>query len=317
MKSISRQLILAGITIIGTIIACSNVKNDASAETTKNRTSIVETTTKKTAQATSEAFKKYWYAGKAELTSFELEQARYGEIHKGKAVLIYVTEDFNPEKQVKADQQRPNNVSVLKLNATKKFYTGIYPYSIMSSTFYPVANNQHAIKVTSSMQEWCGHVFTQLNNRAEFDVQSYSYFESESDQKFSIEKAILEDELWTKLRIDPTQLPIGTQQIIPAFDVLRMKHIPLKTYEATASLTTSETTSTYTLNYPKLNRKLSIRFNTSFPYDIVGWTEVSTSGYGNSAKTLTTKAKRIKQLKSPYWSKNSVKDSVLRKELGL
>ncbi|WP_298510910.1 septum formation inhibitor Maf [uncultured Kordia sp.] len=313
MKAISRQLILASITLVGTIIACSNVKSD----TVASNTTSVETTTKLPAQPTSEAFNKYWYAGQAELTSFELEQARYGEIHKGKAVLVYVTEDFNPEKQVKADQQRANNVPILKLNATKKFYTGVYPYSVMTSTFYPVANNQHAIKVTSSMQEWCGHVFTQLNNRDKFDVESYSYFESESDQKFSLDKVLLEDELWTKLRIDPSKLPLGTQQIVPAFEVLRMKHIPLKTYEANATLESSEGVSTYTLNYPKLNRKLEILFNASFPYDILGWTETSTSGYGNSAKVLTTKATKIKQLKSPYWSKNSVKDSVLRKKLGL
>ncbi len=310
MKAISKHIILAGLTIVGTIIACSNIKNDT-------KSTVQATKDNNPAQPTSEAFKKYWYSGTAELTSFELEQSRYGEIHKGKSVLIYVTEDFNPEKQVKADQQRANNVPVLKLNSTKKFYTGIYPYSVMTSTFYPVTNNKHAIKVTASMQEWCGHIFSQLNNRAKFDIQSFSYFESESDQDFSIDKAILEDELWTKLRIDPAQLPTGTQQIIPAFEVLRMKHILLKTYEATATLTTSGTTSTYTLNYPKLNRKLSINFNSSFPYDILGWTESSTSGFGNNAKILTTKASKIRQLKTPYWSKNSVKDSILRKNLGL
>jgi len=310
MKSISRHLFLAGLIIAGTIIACSNVKND----TAKTPTA---TTTSNPAQPTSEAFNKYWYAGNAEITSYELEQARYGEIHKGKSVLIYVTEDFNPEKQVKADQQRANTIPVLKLNATKKFYTGIYPYSTMTSTFYPVANNEHAIKISASMQEWCGHIFTQLNNRDAFEVQSYSYFESESDQEFTLEKAILEDELWIKLRIDPTQLPTGTQEIIPPFEFLRMKHIPLRTYEVIATMMTTETTSTYTLEYPKLNRKLTINFNTSFPYDILGWTESTTNGYGSNAKTLTTKATRIKQLKTAYWSKNSVKDSILRNELGL
>lgn len=313
MKSISRQLVLAAITVVGTVIACSNVKNENVASTpTTQKVEI-----KPAAQATSEAFNKYWYAGKAELTSFELEQVRYGEIHKGKAVLVYVTEDFNPEKQVKADQQRANNVPVLKLNTTKKFYTGIYPYSVMTSTFYPVSNNVHAIKVTSSMQEWCGHVFTQLNNREKFDIQSYSYFESESDQKFSIEKEILEDELWAKLRIDPSQLPLGTLQIVPAFEVLRMKHIPLKAYEVNATMNTTGNYSIYLLDYPKLKRKLAIKFNSSFPYDIVGWTETTTVGHGKSEKRMATKATKIKQLKSPYWSKNSAKDSILRKELGL
>lgn len=312
MKSISRQLIFAGLTIVGTIIACSNIKNDTKITTAANTTEVINAP-----QPTSETFKKYWYDGTAELTSYELEQARYGEIHKGKAVLIYVTEDFNPEKQVKADQQRSNNVPVLKLNATKKFYTGIYPYSTMTSTFYPVSNNKHAIKVTASMQEWCGHIFTQLNNRTQFEIQSYSYFESESDQEFTTEKAILEDELWTKLRINPALLPTGTQQIIPAFEFLRMKHAPLKTYEATATMTASKTVSTYTIEYPKLDRKLSINFNSSFPHDILSWTTSYKSGYGSNAKILTTKATKIKQLKTPYWSKNSVKDSILRKELGL
>ena len=81
-----------------------------------------------------EAFNKYWYAGEAEITSYELEQARYGEIHKGTSVLVFVTEPFSRSKQVKLDNwrdQSPDNVSVMKLNMTKKFLTGIYPYSMM------------------------------------------------------------------------------------------------------------------------------------------------------------------------------------------
>jgi|GEM_PF-4377681 len=33
-------------------------------------------------------FKEYWYAGKAEVSSYELEQARYGELRKGHAVFL-------------------------------------------------------------------------------------------------------------------------------------------------------------------------------------------------------------------------------------
>ena len=159
-------------------------------------------------------FKDYWYAGKAEITSYKLEQARYGEIREGKAVLVYVTEPFLPNVQVKADQKNPKNVSVLKLNATKKFNTGIYPYSIMQSTFYPVANNQYALKVSASIQEWCGQVYTQINNRDQFEVTSHSYFEGEADQNFNLEKTVLENEIWTQLRIDPNSLPIGDFKII-------------------------------------------------------------------------------------------------------
>lgn len=261
----------------------------------------------------SQEFKDYWYAGKAEVTSYKLEQARYGEIRNGKAVLIYVTEDFLPNKQVKADNQSPNNVSVLKLNATKKFNTGLYPYSIMQSTFYPVSNNQHAIKVTSSMQEWCGHVFAQLNNKDKFEISAFSYFESEGDQNFKLDKAILENELWTQLRIDPNSLPTGNVKIIPSFEYSRLKHVKLKPYNAKATLSNG----TYSIDYPELNRSLSIQFNSKLPYDIISWEETFKSGFGKNAKTLTTKATRLKTIKSAYWEKNNNNDEVLRDTLQL
>lgn len=262
-------------------------------------------------ESTSPEFNNYWYKGEAEITSYELEQARYGEIRKGKAVLIYVTEDFLPNKQVKADGQSSKNISVLKLNATKKFNTGVYPYSIMQSTFYPVANNQHALKVSSSMQEWCGHVYSQLNNRTQFEINSYSYFESEGDKNFKLDKSVLENDLWTQLRINPKSLPTGNIQIIPSFEYLRLRHVPLQAYKAIATLTNG----TYTLSYPGLNRALSIHFNTNFPFDILSWEESFKSGFGANAKVMSTKATILKTIKSPYWNKNSNTDEVLRKTL--
>ncbi|MEP5341143.1 MAG: septum formation inhibitor Maf [Algibacter sp.] len=262
---------------------------------------------------TTPEFNNYWYKGEAEISSYELEQARYGEIRKGKAVLIYVTEDFLPNKQVKADGQSSKNSSVLKLNATKKFNTGVYPYSIMQSTFYPVSNNQHAIKVSISMQEWCGHVYTQLNNREQFEVNSHSYFENDADKEFSLDKAILENELWTKLRINPKSLPTGELQIIPSFEYLKLHHKSLMTYKAKATLTANK----YTISYLELNRTLNIHFNDEFPFDILSWEESFKSGFGSKAKILTTKATKLKTIKSPYWNKKYNKDEVLRETLQL
>ncbi|GAA3612575.1 septum formation inhibitor Maf [Flavivirga amylovorans] len=261
----------------------------------------------------SKEFKSYWYAGEAEISSYKLEQARYGEIRNGQAVLIYVTEDFLPKTQVKADGQNASNVPVLKLNATKKFNTGIYPYSIMQSTFYPVSNNKHAIKTSSSMQEWCGHVYSQLNNKELFEIMSHSYFEGEADKSFNLDKAILENELWTQLRIAPKSLPIGNIEIIPSFEYSRLRHVPLKAYKATAVLANG----TYSLNYPDLNRTLAIHFSPNFPYDILGWEETFKSGFGSNAKELTTKATKLKTIKSAYWEKNHNKDEILRDTLQL
>lgn len=265
------------------------------------------------AKGLSDEFKVYWFSGEAEITSYELEQARYGEIRQGKAVLVYVTEDFLPDIQVKADAQNASNIPVLKLNATKKFNTGIYPYSVMQSTFYPVSNDQHAIKISSSMQEWCGHVYMQLNNRDDYEINAHSYFEGEADKSYKLDKSVLENELWTQLRLDPKQLPTGDLDVIPAFEYLRFSHTPLKAYAAVAELKEG----TYILTYPKLNRSLTITFNASFPYNILGWEETFKSGFGPSAKVLTSKATRLASIRSPYWRKNQNADEVLRDTLRL
>lgn len=275
-------------------------------------TKTVEKIAPETPKTTPE-FNKYWYAGEAEISSYKLEQARYGEMREGSVVLIYVTESFLPETQVKADLQDAKNIPVLKLNTTKNFNTGIYPYSIMQSTFYPVSNNQHAIKVSSSMQEWCGHVYTQLNNREQFEIMSHSYFEGEADKHFKTNKALLENELWTKLRINPKTLPTGALKIIPSLEYIRLKHKTIKPYNATAILTEN----TYSINYAELDRTLSITFNPNFPYDILSWEETFKSGFGAKTKPLTTKATKLKTIKSPYWQKKQNKDSVLRETLQL
>ncbi|SHG35031.1 septum formation inhibitor Maf [Flagellimonas flava] len=265
----------------------------------------------------SDEFKSYWYAGNAEITSYKLEQARYGELRDGHAVLIYVTEPFLPEKQVKADRQNRSNVSVLKLNATKKYLTGIYPYSVMSSTFYPVHDNQHAIKTSLSMQEWCGHVYSQLNNREQFELTSHSYFESEADQEVTLDKNLLENEIWNKIRINPTDLPVGELEVIPSLEFSRLRHKALKAYNAVAKLSQDGALSSYTLTYPELERTLQITFTTSFPHSIESWSETFKSGFGPSAKQLTTKATRLKSIKTAYWGQNSNKDVILRDSLGL
>jgi len=258
-----------------------------------------------------EEFKDYWFANQAEISSYDLEQARYGEMRKGKAVLVYVTEDFLPDVQVKADNYDKNNKHVLKLNAVKKFITGIYPYSIMQSTFYPIANNRHALKVSCSVQEWCGQVYLQLNNKQQFDVQLHSYFEGEADKIFSLDKAILENELWIQLRIDPKSLPTGDLKIIPSFEFLRLRHVPIKAYEAHAEISDS----IYSLSYPTLDRTLKINFDKAFPFEVLSWEETFKSGFGPSSKILTTKATRLKTIKSAYWTKNSNADERLRDSL--
>lgn len=298
--------------LIGAIVflnSCKEapIKNSEKKELAENK-EITEAPVK---QLTDE-FKKYWYAGKAEITSYTLQQSRYGELRNGAVVFIYVTEPFSADKQVKADTQKANNIPVLKLNSTKNYLTGIYPYSIMTSSFYPVYDNSNALKVTFSAQEWCGQVYAQLNNREKFEIGSHSYFEREGDQDFSLDKTLLEDEIWNKIRINPTNLPIGDIQIIPSFEYIRVYHKEMKAQNAVATIETLENNLTsYRIDYPELQRSLTINFTSNFPYSIESWTEQTTNG------TLISSGQKKKRIITPYWEQNSNSDLFLRDSLGL
>ena len=277
----------------------------------------------------SDKFASYWYQGKAELNRYDLQQVRYGEIRKGDAVLIFVTEDFLKTKQVKYEfgDDKSDVKSVLKLNFNKRFFTGIYPYSLLTSTFLPIQSNQtHALKVTFTSQEWCGHMFMQLNNRQEkFSVQQRSYFQAEGDKQYDLEPELLEDEVWTLIRVNPDLLPVGEIEVLPSMDYVRLFHKDYKSKKATIQKEeiadtkfSSKTLFKYSIRYQELPRSLSIYYEKEFPYQILAWEETYNSneqvGEGN---VITTKAVRTNKLMLDYWNKNSVADSTYRIELGL
>jgi len=289
--------------------ACNNPKKESSSKNDSHQEEIP-------IRHLGQDFKDYWYSGKAEITTYQLSQARYGELREGTAVNIFVTEDFLPNEQVKANDYSEKNIPVLKLNNTKKFITGIYPYSIMNSTFSPLPTKQHPLKISTSSQEWCGQVYMQLNNVDKFNIISHSYFEGESDQNISIEKDILENEIWNLIRINPEELPKGEFMMVPSFEYIRLNHKETKSYKAIATLTTTDSLVVYTVHYPDLPRQLSIFFNRSFPYEIEKWEE---SSFTSSSDTLGLKtiATKIKRIRTNYWAQNSNNDKLLRSSMGL
>jgi hypothetical protein len=271
-------------------------------------------------------FGDYWYQGEAEVTSYELEQARYGEVHPGEAVMIFVTEDFSRSKQVKLDDPGAagdDAVKVLKLNAIRKFYTGVYPYSMMTSVFTPVAPTgslPRTLKVTTSSQEWCGHTFTQKNRTGDgWRVALFSYFESEGDRTVELPGAIPEDELWTLVRLAPEELPTGEVSLIPGTVFQRLRHLSWEVHRATARLEPAEEEGlmVYTVDYRDLDRELTILFRRDFPHEIEGFEERTPSGFGRGAETLTTRARKKARILLDYWRHNGVDDGHYREQLGL
>ncbi|NOQ75150.1 MAG: septum formation inhibitor Maf [Crocinitomix sp.] len=259
----------------------------------------------------------HWYDGKAEISSYKLEQARYGEVHKGQAVMIFVTEDFSKKSWTKADNPTDKDVPVMKLNFTKNFNTGIYPYSMMLSTFFPFNDGKNAVKVSASMQEWCGHTYMELRNKKQFEVRVDSYFEGESEEEIKLDKTYLEDDFWTIIRLNPENLPIGNAKVIPSFFYVRLAHVDLKAYDCKLSTQPNGEVTDYQFNFPDLERSVTITYETAFPHKIMGWKETYFSGWGDKRQELTTTAELNKSIRTDYWTKNSVADSTYRTELGL
>ena len=280
------------------------------------------------AEPPTEEFKKSWYAGKAELSSFTLQQARYKEIRNGEAVLIFVTEDFSAGKLVKLDapENSRDKIRVLKMNMTKKFVTGIYPYSMMLSVFSPVSKSgaEKTIKTSCTSQEWCGHSFSQLKlNGNSYNWQLHSYFEKESEEDKKIDAVLLEDELWNRIRLNPATLPQGNFAVIPGLFWQRLSHTVMSKQNAVLTVSKADSfviennAQVYTLFFPKDNRTLQIYFQPAFPHQILGWQETYPDGFGNNKKMLTTKALLKKTIWLNYWKHNALSDSLYRDTLQL
>ena len=258
-------------------------------------------------------FNAYWYAGKGELNRYDLTIERYGEMRKGSAVCVFVTEDVSAAKQVKLDDPAAvpkDRVPVLKLNQLQRFVTGVYDYSLMQSIFTPVDFKKypHSLKWNTTVQDWCGHVFTQLNLKDKtFKVNQFSYFEQESDLTFDVDAVLLETELFTRLRIDPLSIPQGKVKMIADLTFSRLRHKGVAAVDAEISVKDG----VCHVNYPSLKRQLDINFDVKSPHIIKSWKETMSDG------KLISEAILKKTIMSDYWGHHSEADLALRKELGL
>jgi len=270
-----------------------------------------------------EKFSEYWYSGEGELNTYNIEQMRYGESRPGQVTMIYVSENFLPQKQVKREFGSETGVTILKLNKINRFVTGIYDYSIMTSVFTPIEFREYpaTLKVTCSSQDWCGQSFSQYNLRKrQLGYQQNSYFQSEGDIQKKVDATYTEDDVWTRIRIEPQMLPLGEIDIIPSMEYLRLKHKEFKPYKGQASLVLQVDADQnecyiYTLKYPELDRELQIICQASFPYKILEWEEKWNAS--SPSELQITKAEIKKTIHLPYWELNGSENVDFRDSLNL
>lgn len=277
-------------------------------------------------------FWEHWGDGLAELAGYDLTLSRYGAPRQGSAVTIFVTESFTNSERVKADGPGADVFPVLKLNLVKDFPTGIYDYSLMTSTFVALEseNGRPAgvpTKVSFSSQEWCGHAYQQLlfDGAEKLRDISHSYFQGEADQNRTLaapNAATTEDALlvWARGLAYPRVEP-GERTTVPmalALDRSRLRHVEVGLEAAELS----RATATHTVTVPAgtfevrdatavVTGKTGARTWTfwvevAVPYRLIGWQ--STEG---------ERAELLASTRLPYWKLNGPGGEAELAKLGL
>lgn len=271
-------------------------------------------------------FYEHWGDGRAELSSYDVIQPRYGELRKGYGVMIFVTEDIHRDTYIKVESPTPDDkrLYVLKLNNVLKFNTGIYDYSVMSSVFAEVEGAEYPFalrKVSLSAQEWCGHVFDELQVRSgRVKGQLNSYFEREGRRDYHFERArdfASEDGLLIRMReLKGELLEVGQRmkvQLLPGLWALRMAHGEHALVAATLSKAAAVEVESagavlsayvWTLETEAGWKKYWVE--KAYPHRILRW-QYSDGGRGELKKTIRV----------PYWSLHDNAHEIYRAELGI
>lgn len=266
-------------------------------------------------------FWEHWGDGQAELNGYTLTQPRYGELRRGEAVLVFVTEDFDDAARVKSDRGGPGTFPALKLNAAWDFQTGIYDYNAMTSVFVPLDGRLPAgrpAKVSFSMQEWCGHVYDQVVVRGDAAARTvHSYFEGEADQQSTLgldDGTVFADALPILVRGLVGEVPAGRPlSLVPRLADLRMLHQPWDTDDASIEVGAPAEATVPAGAFAV--RPVTVSGRTEWttylveiapPHRLVGW-----------SRSTGEVAELTGSFRSPYWRQSANADAPLRRRLGL
>jgi hypothetical protein len=192
-----------------------------------------------------------WEDGLAEVSRFDLDQFRYGHIHRGEAVLVVVREALDAERAVKAARGAGATVPVLKCHLVKTYQTGVYRYDQAVTTFLR-RSDAVPLRLFVDSHEWCGIAAKSWVNRGTGSrMRVLSYFDGGGDYEQPLElgaDAVLEDALpvWLRaldpehppaqLALVPTQLEARPQSTTPVVARLGVRSltatVPAGTFDA-------------------------------------------------------------------------------------
>lgn len=278
--------------------------------------------------ADADRFSDLWYDGNAELSTYRLSEMRYGEPRDGVRSMVLVTEPMRIGTHIKPDVTLPDSlrIRVLKLNDLRKFATGVYDYSVMTSVFSSVEQSHgHPLwsdmKVAFTSQEWCGTVFERtVRTQDSYDGVLYSYFESEGEQQFSLpvdSTVHTEDGLWIRVReLRGPQMKDGDElhlRVIPSAWSRRKTHqaprlvdAVLRRHEAEELATAIGTLEAAKFTWSIGGETTTVWVETAHPRRILAWKEPD----GSKGAIMASR-------REPYWKQNGNAHEGLRRELKL
>ncbi|MCA9557178.1 MAG: hypothetical protein H6704_10960 [Myxococcales bacterium] len=275
------------------------------------------------APASAAPFWDHWSDGKAELNGYDLVQPRYGELRRGRAVLVYVTEPWSRSRRVKVDRFDPKDAdqfTALKLNVVRKFQTGLYDYSVMTSVFVDPGADFAPVQVTFSGQEWCGHVFETLSyEKGGATLRTLSYFEGETTQVTLPDPAPLtEDALFVRARglaADTLAREGGAVTLVGSALDRRLHHRPAEPFTTTLRWSDAPTSravpagtfETHTLTYDRQGGgACRLHVEVPYPHRLIGW------DCDDGEKAALRGTARL-----PYWQLHGEGQEKLLEQLGL
>ncbi|MFB6263847.1 MAG: hypothetical protein ABEL76_09530 [Bradymonadaceae bacterium] len=327
MRSSTRFLALTLFTLLGST-ACQTDTSGGAPDTatsapdeTPPQPGEIATLPPEPEASASSAFWDHWGDGRAELSSYTGKVSRYGELREARAVLVYVTEPHDRRRWIKDDDVADEHrVEVLKLNRSIKFQTGVYPYSVLISTFSPVADwgREHRFqptKISMTAQEWCGQVFHALwPGPARMLNALHSYFASEGDRR-RVEEipkgALFEDALFVQLRELDGDFAGGSDwegKLVPGLWQRRKRHG--STDPVSASIRREEVkwqgTPVTRFHVSADDRSLIIDVERAEPHRILHW-----------KRSDGTEFHHRKTERLPYWKLNRPGDESKRRSFGL
>ena len=273
-------------------------------------------------------FYAHWGDGKAEISSYEVVQPRYGQLRQGYGVLIFVTEDINRNTLIKVESPGTfpgDRIYVLKLNNLLKFATGIYDYAVMTSVFSAVEGGENGPfelrKLSLSAQEWCGHVYDEAQVRGgRLEGQLNSYFEREGRHSYQMALPpdfASEDHLLIRIRELRGPIMAAGEEVevalLPSFWSLRQRHRPHETVRASLTKGRTETIVIGERSFEAIPWRWdtgegpkAVWVEKEYPRRILAW-EDSRGGRGRLIETL----------REPYWKLSGNGDVGLRERLGI